>query len=88
MSTNVFSIGSEATVKEAVSKMAQQEIGSLVVIEQSRPIGIVTERDLLSRVLALGRKGDVSTSQDDHVEAPDLWRTRHGCQRGREIHDP
>jgi CBS domain-containing protein len=59
MSTNVFSIGSEATVKEAASKMAQQEIGSLVVIEQSRPIGIVTERDLLSRVLALGRKGDV-----------------------------
>jgi signal-transduction protein with cAMP-binding, CBS, and nucleotidyltransferase domain len=59
MSTSVCSIGTEATVKEAAGKMAHQEIGSLVVIEQSRPVGIVTERDLLSRVLALGRKGDV-----------------------------
>jgi len=49
MSTNVVSIDSEATVKDAASKMAQQEIGSLVVIEQNKLVGIVTERDLLSR---------------------------------------
>jgi len=55
MSTNVVSIDSEATVKDAASKMAQQEIGSLVVMEQNKPVGIITERDLLSRVLALGR---------------------------------
>ena len=55
MSTNVVSIDSEATVKEAAGKMAQQEIGSLVVMEQNKPVGIITERDLLSRVLALGR---------------------------------
>ena len=60
MSTNVFSIDSEASVKEAASKMAQQEIGSLVVTEQGRPVGIVTERDLLSRVLALGRNAEAT----------------------------
>jgi len=60
MSTNVVSIDSEASVKEAASKMAQQEIGSLVVEEQGKPVGIVTERDLLSRVLALGRNADAT----------------------------
>jgi len=60
MSTNVVSIDSEATVKEAASKMAQHEIGSLVVMEQGKPVGIVTERDLLSRVVALGRNAEVT----------------------------
>ena len=60
MSTNVVSIDSEATVKDAASKMAQQEIGSLVIIEQNKPVGIVTERDLLSRVLALGRNAEAT----------------------------
>jgi len=60
MSKNVVSIDSEATVKDAASKMAQQEIGSLVVIEQNKPVGIVTERDLLSRVLALGRNAEAT----------------------------
>lgn len=55
MNRNVVSIDSEASVKEAASKMAQNEIGSLVVVEQNKPVGIITERDLLSRVVALGR---------------------------------
>ena len=60
MSANVVSIDSEASVKDAASKMAQQEIGSLVVTEQGKPVGIVTERDLLSRVLALGRSAEAT----------------------------
>jgi len=60
MRTNVVSIDSEASVKEAASKMAHEEIGSLVVTEQGKPAGIVTERDLLSRVLALGRNANAT----------------------------
>ena len=60
MNTNVASIDSEASVKDAASKMAQQEIGSLVVTEQGKPSGIVTERDLLSRVLALARNAEAT----------------------------
>ena len=60
MNRNVVSIDSEASVKEAASKMAQNEIGSLVVVEQNKPAGIVTERDLLSRVVALGRNAEAT----------------------------
>jgi len=60
MNTSVATIDSEATVKDAASKMAREEIGSLVVTEQGRPVGIVTERDLLSRVLAMGRDAEAT----------------------------
>lgn len=60
MSTNVFSIESEATAKEAAAKMAQHEIGSLIVTDENQPVGIVTERDLLSRVVALGRGAEAT----------------------------
>jgi CBS domain-containing protein len=45
----------EASAKDAANIMAQNEIGSLVVTEKKKPVGIITERDLLSRVLATGK---------------------------------
>ena len=60
MVTDVVSIESEATVKEAANKMALDEIGSLVVTEKGTPAGIVTERDLLSRVLATGKNAEAT----------------------------
>ncbi len=60
MTKDFVSIDSEATVKDAASKMAQQEIGSLIVTEQGRPVGIVTETDLLSRVLAAGKSAEAT----------------------------
>lgn len=60
MNRDVVTIDSEATVKEAAGKMAQHEIGSLVATEQGKPVGIVTERDLLSRVVALGKNAEAT----------------------------
>ncbi|MFH0848786.1 MAG: CBS domain-containing protein [archaeon] len=55
MNTNIISIDSEESVKDAAGKMAQHEIGSLVVTKEDEPVGIITETDLISRVLAMGR---------------------------------
>lgn len=35
------------TVEEAVAQLVEHNIGSLVVVEDGRPVGIVTERDIL-----------------------------------------
>ena len=53
MNKSVISIDSEVSVKDAVSKMIQHHIGSLIVTDMGRPVGIVTESDMLSRVLAV-----------------------------------
>ena len=43
------------TVAEAIQKMAEANVGSVVIVDdQMRPIGIFTERDLLINVCAQG----------------------------------
>jgi len=48
----VESIGPDATVAEAVTRMNELHIGSLLVMEGDRPVGIFTERDVLVRIVA------------------------------------
>ncbi|MFO7640126.1 MAG: CBS domain-containing protein [Candidatus Competibacteraceae bacterium] len=43
------------TVAAAVARMKEKNIGSLIVKEGESVVGILTERDLLVRVLAAGR---------------------------------
>jgi CBS domain-containing protein len=52
----VHTTSPDATVAEAVEAMNQARIGSLIVLEGERPIGIFTERDVLVRVVAEGRE--------------------------------
>ncbi len=59
MSHRVVTIEPEATVAQAASKMRENEVDALIVVEDNKPIGIITERDLVYRVLAEQR--DLST---------------------------
>eukprot|EP00182_Erythrolobus_australicus_P000165 CAMPEP_0185842488 /NCGR_PEP_ID=MMETSP1353-20130828/18434_1 /TAXON_ID=1077150 /ORGANISM="Erythrolobus australicus, Strain CCMP3124" /LENGTH=238 /DNA_ID=CAMNT_0028541991 /DNA_START=51 /DNA_END=767 /DNA_ORIENTATION=+ len=45
-------------VIEAVKTMVANNIGSLIVVRDDKPIGIVTERDYLEKVIVLGRHSD------------------------------
>ncbi|MFQ5999840.1 MAG: cyclic nucleotide-binding/CBS domain-containing protein [Candidatus Bathyarchaeia archaeon] len=51
----VITIGANVTVREAVRLMNNREIGCLVVVQDGEPTGIVTERDMLKRVLVATR---------------------------------
>jgi CBS domain-containing protein len=42
----------EETIVTAAKRMAQYAVGTLVVVEERRPVGIITDRDLVVRVLA------------------------------------
>lgn len=52
MTKNVVSIGVNNTVFEAADLMSSNEIGCLVIMDGDAPIGIVTERDFVRRVVA------------------------------------
>jgi CBS domain-containing protein len=64
----VHSVGPLTTVAEAVRIMVNERIGSLLVIDGGRPIGIFTERDAMCRVLHVGR--DSSTTMITQVMTP------------------
>ena len=52
----VISISPDASVFEAIKLMAEKSIGSLVVLdEQGKLAGIVTERDYARKVIVMGR---------------------------------
>jgi CBS domain-containing protein len=58
MSRNVKTVFSDSNVSKAVEVMVTHDIGSVIVVDLSGPIGIFTERDLLGKVLVLGRQLD------------------------------
>ncbi|MFB0543345.1 MAG: cyclic nucleotide-binding/CBS domain-containing protein [Candidatus Bathyarchaeia archaeon] len=51
MSQNVKTVKVDDTVLDAVRKMNKFRIGSVVVLSGTRPVGIITERNILQRVV-------------------------------------
>ncbi len=49
----VYTIDEDASVIKATRAMNQWRIGALVVVRDDRPVGIVSERDLLRRVISM-----------------------------------
>lgn len=50
----VFQVAPSASVAEAVAEMNRQKVGSVLVLESGRLVGIFTERDVLRRVVGSG----------------------------------
>ena len=55
MSKEIISIAPEASTYEAAELMGAKHIGSLIVVEYDTPVGIISERDLLTKILAEGK---------------------------------
>ena len=51
----VYAVGPDETVFDAIRKMADENIGSLVVCEGTKPVGIITERHYARNVFLKGR---------------------------------
>lgn len=61
----------EKTVREAAVLMAGQNIGALVVVENDHLIGIVTERDMMRKVVAASIDPDSTSIRDIMTPNPD-----------------
>ena len=53
--SQVWSISPDATVLAGLTLMAEKNIGALLILEGSRPVGIMTERDYARKVILEGR---------------------------------
>ncbi|MCB1432875.1 MAG: CBS domain-containing protein, partial [Alphaproteobacteria bacterium] len=52
MSTSLVTVTTETTIREAAETMIRQGVGALPVPGRTATVGIVTDRDLVTRVLA------------------------------------
>jgi len=55
MKTNLVLIKAAANVLEAAKLMKKRKIGNVIVVENNQPIGILTESDILKKVVAEGK---------------------------------
>jgi CBS domain-containing protein len=85
-------IDAGATIATAAQLFADAGVGSLVVVDGERPVGIVTDRDLVVRALARGVASDgrvdavmsmgvVALDADDDVEELYAVFGRHAIRR-------
>lgn len=54
MSKNLITLPDTATAKQVATAMSGNDVGSVIITKEGRPVGIITERDLVERILARG----------------------------------
>jgi CBS domain-containing protein len=79
---NVEAITPEATVYDAIKRMAELDIGALVVLEDDHVIGLLTERDYARNVFLKGRASPTTPVREamaDEVLSVGRGETTRDC---------
>src|SRR5205814_9439748 len=84
---DLIALDSMTPCREAARLMADRKVGSVAVREGGRIIGLVTERDLVARVLARGDSGSTPIGEAIRSDLPTVAsRASDGdfanCMRG------
>jgi CBS domain-containing protein len=74
--TNVTYVSPDITVMQALEIMAEKNIGSVVVMENDRYLGIMTERDYSRKVILKGKNSSDTKVSD--IMSTDLPSVRPG----------
>jgi CBS domain-containing protein len=70
MVSSVVTIEPRTGIVDAAKRMIEQEKGPLPIVEGERPVGIVTDRDIIAHVVAEGR--DPTTMTVDEIASQEL----------------
>jgi len=62
MNPNVVTVKPDATLKEVSELMNKQKIGSVVVVDNEKVVGIVTERDYATKIMINAYEQDTKVS--------------------------
>lgn len=63
MTKQVITINAQHTILDAAKLMEEKSLGCLVVLDGEKPVGIVTERDFVRRVIARELPNDTKISE-------------------------
>ena len=55
MSKNILTLDKSASLQEAAEHMKKLNVGCVIVTDSNNPIGIITERDFVTKIAAEGR---------------------------------
>lgn len=93
MRKDISTISTEASATEASKTMSTNKVGYVIVLEKGRPVGIVTERDLVLKVMSEGKNPSevkvvdcmssplITIDPDKSIEAAVEIMKKHGFRR-------
>ena len=82
--SNAWSISPEATVFEAIQMMADKNVGALLVTENDKLVGIISERDYTRKVVIKGKSSKTTAVKEilsSHVIHVTPSHTVQECMR-------
>jgi len=62
MKSEVVSVPKDAKLVDVAKIMTEKNIGSIIVVDENKPVGIITERDI---VRAIGKGRDLNTKAEE-----------------------
>jgi CBS domain-containing protein len=77
---DIRTIGAHETVRAAAVRMAEEGVGSLVVLQGRQPRGILTDRDIALRVLRDGMDPDATEVIDAGLPDPIMMHESSGLR--------
>jgi CBS domain-containing protein len=63
MTKEVVTIDAEKSVIKAAQLMSEKGLGCLIVVEKTLPVGIITERDIVRRIVAKRSSLDIKVTE-------------------------
>lgn len=93
LTMTVYTVTPDALVGDVASLMVTHGVGDVVVVEEGKPVGILTDRDLVARVMAAGLNGKsvlvrdimstppVTVPQNEEVNMAIALMSHHGIRR-------
>jgi CBS domain-containing protein len=92
MKENVLQIDTDEEIKNAAKIMRDKKIGCLVVIEDEKPVGLITERDVVFKVVAEEKPITtkirdimspklISIGPDENVDQASIMMKKHGIKK-------
>ena len=64
MAVNVVTMPPDASIFQVSKSMAEMDIGSVIITDKERPVGIITESDIVRRVIAKEKDTKVTTASE------------------------
>lgn len=93
LTMTVYTVRPDALVGEVATLMVTHGVGDVIVVEEGKPIGILTDRDLVARIMAAGLDGKnvlvhdimstplVTVPRNEEVGTAIALMSRHGIRR-------